>query len=77
MYVAHLFFSYAHDDAQRIYPIHARMELVTERNLWLDKIGLERGVAWETSIKAAIDDSYGVIFAVTKTFITRPSFSFV
>ena len=70
--MAHLFFSYAHDDAERMYPVHARMELVTEHNLWLDKIGLERGTAWENSIKAAIDDSYGVIFAVTKIFITRP-----
>ncbi|MBZ0298367.1 MAG: toll/interleukin-1 receptor domain-containing protein, partial [Anaerolineae bacterium] len=70
--MAHLFFSYAHDDAERLYPIHARMELVTEHTLWLDRIGLERGTVWEYSIKAAIDDSYGVIFAVTKTFIIRP-----
>jgi hypothetical protein len=70
--MAHLFFSYAHDDAERLYPIHARMELMTEHSIWLDKIGLERGSVWENSIKAAIDDSYGVIFAVTKTFITRP-----
>ena len=70
--MAHLFFSYAHADADRLLPIHARMELITEHSLWLDKIGLERGTAWENSIKAAIDDCYGVIFAVTKTFITRP-----
>lgn len=70
--MAHLFFSYAHADADRLYPIHANMENATEHNLWLDKIGLERGTAWENAIYAAINDSYGVIFAVTQTFITRP-----
>jgi len=70
--MAHLFFSYAHDDYERLRPIHAQMELVTERSIWIDRIGLERGAAWERTIKAAIDESYGVIFAVTKTFVTRP-----
>ncbi len=68
---AHLFFSYAHADEAKLLPIHAQMQNVLERNLWIDKVGLDRGIAWENAIKAAIDDSYGVIFAVTKVFVTR------
>jgi WD40 repeat protein len=68
----HLFFSYAHDDKDRLYPIHARMQAVTERYLWIDKVGLRTGVEWYAAIQRAIHESYGVIFAVTQAFITRP-----
>ncbi len=65
----HLFFSYAHKDDARLIPIHARMELVTEHNIWIDKIGLERGIEWENAIQLAIETSYGVIFAITENFV--------
>ncbi len=69
--MAHLFFSYAHKDYDRLLPIFQRMELVTERMIWIDRIGLQRDAEWAAMIKRAIDSSYGVIFAVTKEFITR------
>ena len=68
----HIFFSYAHDDAERVFPIHARMQVAIERYLWIDKTGLKQGIEWENAIRRAIDQSYSVIFAVTETFITRP-----
>ncbi|MBX3082919.1 MAG: TIR domain-containing protein [Anaerolineae bacterium] len=69
--MAHLFFSYAHKDAERIYPIHRKMEAILGRKMWIDRIGLRQGIEWENAIKRGIDQSYGVIFAVTKTFVTR------
>src|SRR5262245_40564972 len=66
---AHLFFSYAHADAECMIPLHARMQAATGHNIWIDKVGLTRGIEWEESIHRAIDDSYGVIFAITSTFV--------
>ena len=55
-----------------IFPIYQRMELITERKIWIDKIGLERDAKWKSTIYQAIQSSYGVIFAVTDEFINRP-----
>src|SRR5690242_15137211 len=70
--MAHLFFSYAHSDYDRLIPIFQRMELITERMIWIDRIGLQRDAKWAEMIERAITSSYGVIFAVTKEFVTRP-----
>jgi WD40 repeat protein len=70
--MAHLFFSYAHDDYARLLPVFQRMELVTERMIWIDRIGLQRDAEWAAMIERAIKSSCGVIFAVTKTFVERP-----
>src|SRR5262249_6111086 len=69
--MAHLFFSYAHSDYERLLPIFQRMELVTERMIWIDRIGLQRDMQWAEMIQRAISSSYGVIFAVTKEFVRR------
>ncbi|MBZ0283876.1 MAG: TIR domain-containing protein, partial [Anaerolineae bacterium] len=68
----HIFLSYAHADADRLYPVHARMQAVLAHNLWIDKVGLRTGVEWLNAIKRAVDESYGVIFAITETFVSRP-----
>jgi len=70
--MAHLFFSYAHSHYERIAPFFQRLELRTERMIWIDKIGLQRDAEWAAMIERAIKASYGVIFAITKEFITRP-----
>src|SRR5258708_36788425 len=70
--MAHLFLSYAHGDYDRLLPIFQRMELVTERMIWIDRIGLQRDAVWAAMIARAISSSDGVIFAVTKAFVTRP-----
>src|SRR5579885_2034180 len=69
--MAHLFFSYAHADYERLNPIHQQMELMTERMIWIDRIGLQRDTAWESMIKRAVESSYGVIFAITRDFVNR------
>jgi WD40 repeat protein len=70
--MAHLFFSYAHNDYDRLLPVVQRMELITERMIWVDRIGLQRDAEWEAMIQRAIASSDGVIFAVTEAFVTRP-----
>jgi WD40 repeat protein len=67
-----MFFSYAHNDYDHLIPIFQRVELVTERMIWIDRIGLQRDAEWLAMIERAIKSSYGVIFAVTKTFVERP-----
>jgi len=70
--MAHLFFSYAHSDYSRILPFFQKLELRTARMIWIDKIGLQRDAEWAAMIERGIKASDGVIFAITKEFITRP-----
>jgi hypothetical protein len=72
MPMPHLFFSYAHADYDRLLPVFQRMELITERMIWIDRIGLQRDAEWAAMIERAIKSSYSVIFAVTKDFVERP-----
>ncbi|MEZ4669524.1 MAG: NB-ARC domain-containing protein [Anaerolineae bacterium] len=67
--MAHLFFSYAHKDLDRLNAIHARMEFLLERCLWIDRKELEDQVVWRDSIEAGIEGCDGVIFAVTQNFV--------
>lgn len=68
--MAHVFFSYAHNDAKRLYTVHARLQAALGRYLWIDRVGLRQGIEWERAIKRAIDTSYAVIFAITNEFIS-------
>jgi WD40 repeat protein len=76
MRTAHLFFSYARLDAARLYPIHARLQARLGHTLWIDKVELRQGVEWENAIKMAIQQSYGILFALTKTFV-QPERDFI
>jgi hypothetical protein len=70
--MAHLFFSYAHADYNRLAPFFNLLEVRTERQIWIDRIGLQRDAEWAAMIERAIKSSYGAIFALTKPFIERP-----
>ena len=69
---AHLFLSYPHRDNERLFPLHAALERGTGHYIWIDKEELTGGIEWENSIHAGIEDCYGIIFAITSTFFTRP-----
>jgi hypothetical protein len=68
----HLFLSYAHIDKQKVFQLHSELENSTGHYIWVDKEELSSGIEWEKSIRFAIEDCYGVILALTKSFFTRP-----
>lgn len=70
--MAHLFLSYAHADKARVFPLHAELETVSGHYIWIDKEELVGGIEWERAIRLGIQESYGVLLAVTSTFFTRP-----
>ena len=74
---AHLFFSYAHLDYDRLIDFLRLLEVRTGRKVWIDRIVLQRDAAWADMIERAIAGSYGVIFAVTRTFADEPNRPFI
>ncbi|RMF77353.1 MAG: TIR domain-containing protein, partial [Chloroflexi bacterium] len=67
----HLFLSYAHDDIERVRSLlhHLRM---SGHPVWIDESEIRAGAEWDAFIRESIATSYGVVFALSETFLTRP-----
>lgn len=67
--MAHLFLSYAHRDLDRVQRIYERLTTHHALYLWFDKESIKGGDEWARAIKFGIDQSYGVIFALSQAFL--------
>ena len=69
---AHVFLSYAPEDYEIVYPLHALMQAEFSHQVWIYKSEEQDEATREKTIKEAIDNSYCVIFAATKNYINNP-----